>query len=51
MQFAHLCFYQKLDLKEALENLSNLDHVFLDGAGKDKDAIEVDKDEPVHHVA
>jgi hypothetical protein len=44
------CFYVKLVLQEALENLLDVEHVFLGGAGEDQDVIEVDEDEPVHHV-
>jgi hypothetical protein len=46
MEFALLCFYKKLVLQEALENMSD---VFFDGAGEDKNVIEVDEDEPVQH--
>jgi signal transduction histidine kinase len=50
MKCALLCFYKKLDLQEALENLPDVDHMFLGGAGEDKDVIKVDKDELVQHV-
>ena len=51
MELALLCFYKHLVLQEALENLSDVEHMFLGGAGEDEDVIEVDKDEPVQHVA
>ena len=33
-----------------MKNLSDVEHMFLGGAGEDKDVINVDKDEPVQHV-
>ena len=50
MELALLCFYKQLVLQKASENLSDVEHMFFGGAGEDEDVIEVDKDEPVHHV-
>jgi hypothetical protein len=33
-----------------LEKLSDVEHVFLGGAGEDEDVVKVDEDEPVQHV-
>lgn len=33
-----------------MKNLSDVENLFLGGAGEDKDVVEVDEDEPVQHV-
>jgi hypothetical protein len=38
-------------VQEALENLSDLEHVFLGRVGENEDAVKVDEDKPVQHVA
>jgi hypothetical protein len=50
MEFTLLSFHKKLVLQEPLENLSDVEHVFLGGAGENEDEVEVDKYEPVQHV-
>ena len=37
-------------LQNALEILLDMEHVFLEGAGEDKDVIKVDEDKPIQHV-
>lgn len=51
MEFLLLCFHQNLFLQEALENLSDVEHVFLGGVGENEDVVEVDISKPVQHVA
>ena len=51
MELALLCYYKQLVLQEALKNLSDVDHMFLGGAGEDEDVIMVDKNKLVQHVA
>jgi hypothetical protein len=50
MEFALLYFYKQLVLQEVLENLLDMEHMFLGGTREDKDVISVDKYEPVQHV-
>jgi hypothetical protein len=41
---------KQLVLQKALENLSDVELVFLGGAGENEDVINVAEDEPVQHV-
>ena len=50
MEFTFFCFHNKLVLQEALENLSEVEHLFLDRAGENEDVVEADEDELVQHV-
>jgi hypothetical protein len=43
-------FTKKLVFKEVLKNLSDVEHVFLGGAGEDEDVVKVDEDESFQHV-
>ena len=51
MELLLLCLNKQLVLKEALKNLSAVEHMFLEGAGEDEDVINVDKDELVQYDA
>jgi hypothetical protein len=39
MELALLCFYEQLVLQEALENPSDVEHMFLGGTGEDEYVI------------
>jgi hypothetical protein len=50
MEFAFFRFDEKLVLQKTLENLSDMEDMYLSRVGKDKDVIKVDEYEPVQHV-
>ena len=43
MEFTFFCFNKELVLQESLEDLSDVEKMFLSCAGKDEDVIEVDE--------
>ena len=51
MEFAFFGFDKKLVLQEMLEDLSDVENVFLSRTGKGNDVVKVDEHEPVQHVA
>ncbi|XP_070304212.1 uncharacterized protein [Salvelinus sp. IW2-2015] len=51
MELALFHLNEQLVLQKALENLPDIEHMFLGGAAEDEDVINVDEDEPVQHVA